>query len=270
MDTMHRRVIPSSGETLPVIGCGTWQAFDVDDSAPLAPVLGALFAGGGSLIDSSPMYGRAEAAVGGLLRRMDAFDQAFVATKVWTSGERAGIQQMERSIQLLGHVDLMQVHNLLDWRSHLETLRRWKAEGKVRYLGVTHYTPTAHDALEAAMRAEPMDFVQLDYALDDRAAERRLLPLAADRGIAVIVNRPFGGGGLARRVRGRPVPGFAAELGCASWPQLLLKFILGHPAVTCVIPATANPDHMRDNAAAGTGPLPDEAMRARIAAAFAA
>jgi diketogulonate reductase-like aldo/keto reductase len=268
METMHRRPIPSTGELLPVIGCGTWQAFDVRDAAPLVPVVGALFGGGGSLIDSSPMYGKAEGVVGDVLGRMGALDRAFVATKVWTSGRDAGIAQMERSIALLGRVDLMQVHNLLDWRTHFATLRRWKDEGRVRYLGVTHYTPTAHDSLEAALRAEPMDFVQLDYALDDRAAERRLLPLAADRGIAVIVNRPFGGGGLARRVRGRKVPDFAAELGCETWPQLLLKFILGHPAVTCAIPATANPAHMADNARAGDGPLPDEAMRARIAAAF--
>ncbi|MGE0664911.1 MAG: aldo/keto reductase [Sphingomonadales bacterium] len=268
MDTMHRRPIPSTGELLPVIGCGTWQAFDVRDAAPLVPVLDALFAGGGTLIDSSPMYGKAETVVGKLLQRMDAADRAFVATKVWTSGERAGIEQMERSIALIGRVDLMQVHNLLDWRTHLGTLRRWKEEGKVRYLGITHYTPGAHDALEAVMRAERVDFVQLDYALDDRAAERRLLPLAADRGIAVIVNRPFGGGGLARRVRGRTVPDFAAELGCTTWPQLLLKFILGHPAVTCAIPATEDPAHMRDNALAGAGPMPDETMRARIAASF--
>ena len=268
MDTMHCRPIPSTGELLPVIGVGTWQAFDVRESAPLVPVLEALFARGGTLIDSSPMYGRAEAVVGGLLRRMGALDKAFVATKVWTSGEGAGIEAMERSIGLMGRVDLMQVHNLLDWKVHLKTLRRWKEEGKVRYLGITHYTPSAHDALEAVMRAEALDFVQLDYALDDRAAERRLLPLAADRGIAVIVNRPFGGGGLARRVRGRAVPEFTAELGCSTWPQLLLKFILGHPAVTCAIPATANPAHMRDNALAGAGPLPDEAGRDRIAAAF--
>ncbi|MEN3975071.1 aldo/keto reductase [Emcibacter sp. SYSU 3D8] len=269
MQTMHRRPIPSTGELLPVIGCGTWQAFDVRDGAPLVPVLEELFAAGGSLVDSSPMYGRAEAVAGALLGRMESLDRAFVATKVWTSGRDAGIAQMERSMALLGKTDLMQVHNLLDWRTHFETLRRWKDEGRVRYLGVTHYTPTAHDALEAAMRAEAMDFVQLDYALDDRAAERRLLPLAADKGIAVIVNRPFGGGGLARRVRGRAVPDFAAELGCDTWPQLLLKFILGHPAVTCAIPATANAVHMADNARAGCGPLPDEAMRARIAASFA-
>jgi diketogulonate reductase-like aldo/keto reductase len=268
MEIMHRRPIPSTGELLPVIGCGTWQAFDVREPAPLVPVLDALFAGGGTLFDSSPMYGRAEGAVGGLLRHMDALDGAFVATKVWTSGERAGIEQMERSMALMGKVDLMQVHNLLDWRTHLATLRRWKEAGKVRYIGITHYTPTAHDQLEAVMRAEALDFVQLDYAVGDRAAERRLLPLAADKGIAVIVNRPFGGGGMARLVRGRPVPDFAAELGCTTWPQLLLKFILGHPAVTCAIPATANPAHMRDNAAAGAGPLPGEALRERIAAAF--
>ena len=201
---------------------------------------------------------------------MKGGDKAFLATKVWTQGRGAGIRQMEESMRLLKdqRLDLMQIHNLVDWKAHLATLRAWKAEGRIRYLGITHYTPSAHDQLEAVMRAETLDFVQLDYALDDRAAEKRLLPLAADRGIAVIVNRPFGGGGLLGRLRDRPLPAWAAEIGCETWAQVLLKFCLGHPAVTCVIPGTRRPEHMADNARAGVGRLPDAALRARMASAL--
>lgn len=271
---METRAIPATGETLPVIGCGTWRNFDVGaaaaDRAPLRGVLEALFAAGGAVIDSSPMYGAAEAVVGDLLAAMQARDRAFVATKVWTSGREAGIAQMERSMALLraDRLDLMQIHNLVDWQTQLATLSGWKAEGRIRYLGITHYTPGAFDALEAVMRAEPVDFVQLNYAMDDRAAEARLLPLAAERGIAILVNRPFGGGGLLRRLKDRPLPGWAGEIGAASWAQILLKFILGHPAVTCAIPGTGRPAHMADNAGAGFGPFPDAAMRARMAAAI--
>lgn len=269
---MRTRPIPSSGAPLPVVGCGTWRTFDVgadaDARARLADVLRVLFAAGGSVIDSSPMYGSSEEVVGDLLTASHAHDRAFVATKVWTRGRDAGIRQMRRSTELLQHprIELMQVHNLVDWRTHLATLRAWQAEGRIGHVGVTHYTASAHDELEAVMRAEKLDFVQLNYALDDRAAERRLLPLAADRGIAVLVNQPFGGGGLLRTLRDRPLPGFAAEIGCASWAQILLKYLLGHEAVTCVIPGTSRPAHMADNAGAGAGPLPDRAMRARIAA----
>jgi aryl-alcohol dehydrogenase-like predicted oxidoreductase len=264
---MLTRTIPSTGEALPVIGCGTWRGFDVGDSprqrAPLGDVLHGLFATGGSVIDTSPMYGAAEAVVGDLLVAAKTRDKAFLATKVWTSGHDAGIAQMHRSMELLktDRIDLMQIHNLVDWRSQLPTLRSWKAEGRIRYLGLTHYTPGAHDALEAVMRAEPVDFVQLDYSIEDRAAERRLLPLAAERGIAVLVNQPMGGGGLVRRLRSRPLPSWAGEFGCTSWAQVLLKFVLAHPAVTCAIPGTGRPEHMRDNAAAGSGPLPDAALR---------
>lgn len=270
---MHTRPIPSSGAALPVVGCGTWRTFDVgatnEERAPLAEVLRVLFEAGGSVIDSSPMYGRAEAVVGDLLAAMDARDKAFIATKVWTRGRAAGIDQMRRSMALLkvDRIELMQVHNLVDWRAHLETLRAWKAAGRITYIGVTHYTASAYDELEAVMRAETLDFVQLNYALDDRAAERRLLPLAADRGIAVLVNQPFGGGGLLHSLRSRPLPSWAAEIGCESWAQILLKYVLGHPAVTCVIPGTSRPEHMQDNVRAGFGSLPDAAFRARMVAA---
>ena len=262
---MNQRPIPSTGEALPVIGCGTWQGFDVATPSPAFDALGEvvhdLFASGGSVLDSSPMYGRSEEITGKLLR--DEPQRAFVATKVWTRGRAAGIAQMETSAHLLGRIDLMQVHNLLDWQTHLPTLRRWKAEGRIRYIGVTHYTSSAYGELEAVMRAEPLDFVQVDYALDDRAAEQRILPLAAERGMAVLVNRPFGGGGLLKRLADRPLPAWADEIGVRSWPQLLLKFTLSHPAVTCVIPGTGNPRHMIDNAAAGHGTMPDRAFWAR-------
>jgi diketogulonate reductase-like aldo/keto reductase len=270
---MARRRIPSSGEMLPVIGVGTWLTFDhpPERRAPLGEVLRILFENGGSVIDSSPMYGASEAAVGELLAAANARDKAFIATKVWTQGRQAGIDQMRRSMELLRtgpRIELMQVHNLLDWRTHLATLRTWKAEGRVRYLGVTHYQVPAHDELEAVMRAEALDFVQLNYALNDRAAERRLLPLAAERGIAIIVNQPFGGGGLIRQMSQKPLPGWAAEIGCTSWAQILLKFVLSHPAVTCAIPGTGRADHMRDNVRAGFGPVPDAAMRTRMIAAL--
>jgi diketogulonate reductase-like aldo/keto reductase len=271
-ERIHRRAIPSSGELLPVVGCGTWRTFDVGASAgeraPLREVLRLLFDAGGSVIDSSPMYGAAEGVVGNLLSEMAAEDQAFLSTKVWTRGRSEGIAQMERSLALLKRrqIELMQIHNLVDWRTQLATLRQWKAEGRVRYIGLTHYTASAYGELEAAMRAEKVDFVQLNYALDDRTAEQRLLPLAAERGIAVLVNQPFGGGGLLRTLLQRPLPDWAGEIGCTSWAQLLLKFVLGHPAVTCVIPGTGKPEHMTDNLGAGFGSYPDAALRTRLIA----
>ena len=267
---MLTRTIPSSGEKLPIVGVGTWENFDVSskasEQAPLGEVLSSLFTAGGSVIDSSPMYARAEGVVGTLLSGMQPRPKAFIATKVWTQGAREGIEQMQRSMQLLHAqpMDLMQIHNLLDWRVHLPTLLAWKDEGRLRYTGITHYTPSGHAELESVMRAAPWDFVQLDYALDDRAAEQQLLPLAAERGIAVLVNRPFGGGRLLKRLGRKPLPDWAAELGCTNWAALLLKFILGHPAVTCAIPGTGNPEHMRQILEAGSGPLPDESMRRRM------
>ncbi|MDI3380087.1 aldo/keto reductase [Xenophilus aerolatus] len=269
---MHTRPIPSSGETLPVIGCGTWLGFDhapgSADYQRLPGVLAALFAAGGRVIDSSPMYGRAEENTGTLLAAAAGGATPFLATKVWTRGREAGIAQMEESMRRLRtqRIDLMQIHNLVDWKVHLATLRDWKAKGRIRYLGITHYTPSAHDEVEAVLRTETLDFLQINYALDDRAVEQRLLPLAAERGVAVIVNQPFGGGGLLRRLRDRPLPPWAAEIGCSSWAQVLLKFVLSHPAVTCAIPGTSRPEHMADNAAAGTGTLPDAAFWQRHAA----
>jgi aryl-alcohol dehydrogenase-like predicted oxidoreductase len=271
---MDARPIPSTGEALPVIGCGTWMGFDVASGSAehqrLPGVLDALFAAGGRLIDSSPMYGRAEAVTGELLAAAKQRDTAFLATKVWTSGREAGIAQMEQSLQRLRteRIDLMQVHNLVDWRTHLETLRGWKEQRRVRYLGITHYTASAYPEVEAILRAEKIDFLQINYSLDAREAEQRLLPLAAERSVAVIANMPFGGGGLMRRLRGKPLPGWAAEIGCASWAQLLLKFVLSHPAVTCTIPGTSRPEHMADNAAAGAGGFPDAAFWQRNGASL--
>jgi diketogulonate reductase-like aldo/keto reductase len=227
-----------------------------------------LFEAGGSVIDTSPMYGAAEAVVGDLLAAAGTRNKAFIATKVWTSGRDSGTEQMTRSLALLktDHVELMQIHNLLDWRAHLPTLRAWKADKRIRYLGITHYTQSAHDELESVMRAEKWDFVQLNYALDDRAVERRLLPLAAERGIAVLVNQPFGGGGLLRKLLSRKLPDWAGEIGCTSWAQVLLKFVLANPAVTCVIPGTSKPEHMRDNVQAGFGAYPDAAMLKKMIA----
>lgn len=268
-----QRVIPSTGERLPVVGCGTWRTFDVGNDpaarAQLADVLRILFEAGGSVIDSSPMYGSSEAVAGALLTQLDAHSKAFIATKVWTTGRDAGIAQMEESLRLFQQprIDLMQVHNLLDWRTQFATLREWKAQGRIRYIGITHYTSSAFDEVAAVMRSEKPDFVQINYAADDRAAEQRILPLAAELGIAVVINQPFGGGGLLARAGKTPLPAWAAEIGCTSWAQILLKFVLAQPAVTVVIPGTGRPQYMADNVRAGSGALPDPAMRARIVAA---
>ena len=269
------RAIPSTGEPVPVVGLGTWRTFDVGATAaerePLREVLRAFVALGGRVVDSSPMYGAAESVVGDLGAELGVLPSLFVATKVWTRGRQEGIGQMERSLQRLrsSPLDLMQVHNLLDWRTHLRTLREWKAAGRIRYLGVTHHMAGAHAQLERVMRDEPLDFVQLNYSLVEPEAEQRLLPLARDRGVAVLVNRPYAEGAMFRRARGQPLPPWAAEVGAASWGQLFLRWILAHPAVTCVIPATSQPRHLADNMAAGSAPAPDAAARARIAAHFA-
>ena len=264
--TMATRPIPASGEALPVIGLGTYQGFDAApgsaEYARLPGVVAALFAAGGSLIDSSPMYGRAEAASGDVLAALGGQAKAFVATKVWTRGRTEGLAQMNESLRLLGAtpeypLDLMQVHNLVDWRTQLATLRDWKASGRVRYIGLTHYSASAYDELAAVMRAERFDFVQINYSLDEREAARRILPLAAERGMAVLINRPFGGGSLLRRLRERPLPAWAGEIDAGSWAQVLLKFVLSQPAVTCAIPGTGRAEHMADNARAGSGRIPD-------------
>lgn len=254
------------------IGLGTWQTFDVPRSAraPLRDVLAEFVRLGGAVVDSSPMYGRSEEVLGELAADLGVRDKLFVATKVWTSGRAAGISQMEDSERKLrGRVDLMQVHNLLDADTHLATLREWKRAGRIRYLGITHYTSSAYDALMRVLARGGIDFLQVNYSLAEREAERRLLPYAAERGVKVLINRPFGGGSLFRDVRSKPLPSFAAELGCGSWAELFLKFVVSHPAVTCAIPATSKIEHLRQNMRAGTGPMPDETMRWRIAAAAA-
>jgi diketogulonate reductase-like aldo/keto reductase len=269
------RPIPSSGEAIPAVGLGTWRTFDVGAGggarAPLKDVLRRFVELGGRVIDSSPMYGAAESVAGDLAAELQVADRLFWATKVWTSGREAGIRQMEQSLERLRvrRLDLMQIHNLLDWRTHLRTLREWKQAGRVRYIGVTHYTAGAYDELERVLRAEALDFVQVNYSLGERDADRRILPLARDRGMAVLVNRPFSEGGLFQRVRGTPLPAWAAEIGCASWAQFFLTWILGHPAVTCVIPATSRVEHLVDNMKAGAGPVPDAATRQRMAAVAA-
>jgi diketogulonate reductase-like aldo/keto reductase len=267
---MHTRPIPSTVEPLPVIGCGTYRTFDVGaapgDRAPLTAVLKVLFAAGGSVIDTSPMYGAAEEVVGDLLAQVKSRSQAFLATKVWTNGQQAGRNQINRSFELLQdrRIDLIQVHNLVDWKLHLPFLRELKAAGRVRYVGVTHYSASSYAELEAVLRSETIDFVQINYAMNDTAAQERVLPLAADRGVAVIVNQPFGGGGLLRALLGRPLPSWAQEIDCQSWAQILLKFVLGHPSVTCVIPGTGRPEHMTDNVGAGFGRIPNAALRERM------
>ncbi|HKZ05538.1 MAG TPA: aldo/keto reductase, partial [Methylomirabilota bacterium] len=271
---MLERRIPVSGEALPVVGIGTWRVFDVGASpaerAPIKEVLRRLAELGGKVIDSSPMYGAAESVVGEVGSEVGVLDRLFLATKVWTSGRRAGVAQMEESFRRLRtkRMDLMQIHNLLDWPTHLATVREWKDRGRIRYVGVTHYTRSAYDELERVLRGERLDFVQINYSLGERDAERRILPLARERGVAVIANRPFAEGALFPRVRGKPVPQWAAEIDCESWAQIFLKWILAHPAITCVIPGTGKPEHLVDNMKAGTGRLPDPAMRERIAASF--
>jgi aryl-alcohol dehydrogenase-like predicted oxidoreductase len=267
---MLTRPIPKTGEPLPVIGLGTWQTFDVgpgaSERAPRLEVLRRFLASGARLIDSSPMYGRAEGVVGDLLEKLGEAKTPFLATKVWTSGRAEGLEQMRVSMQRMGHgrMDLMQVHNLVDVRTHLATLREWKAAGRIRYLGVTHYARSAFDELERCIREESLDFVQLPYSLAQRDAEARLLPAAAEHGVAVLVMEPFASGALFRRVKGRALPAWAADFDCASWAQFFLKFILGHPAVHCPLPATSDPEHLSDNVRAGAGRLPDEKTRARM------
>ena len=268
------RRIPSSGEELPVIGLGTSGPFEVGDSpserAPLAAVLEAFFAAGARLIDTSPMYSTAERVLGELLSD-DMRRRAFLATKVWTRGERSGVEQMTHSGQLLRRerLDLIQVHNLLDLDTQLKTLYSWKDAGRVRYIGVTHYTVSAQADLARVLERNRLDFVQLNYSPQTRAAEQRLLPLAAELGVAVLVNRPFENGALFAAVRSKPLPVWAADVDATTWGQLALKFIASHPAVTCIIPATDKVAHLQDNLAGGRGRLPDARQREAIAQAFA-
>src|SRR5215475_799504 len=269
--TMLARAIPSSGEKLPVIGLGTWQAFDVDltsgSRSQLGDVLSLFVKLGGRVIDTSPMYGPAENVIGELTTALGIRDKVFLATKVWTRGKENGIKSMERSMALLRtkRIDLMQVHNLVDLETQLATLREWKAQGRIRYLGITHYEAGAFAEVEKIMRIEKLDFVQINYSIMEREAEDRLLPLAQERGLAVIVNRPFGGGDLFGQTRSKPLPDWAAEFDCRSWAQFFLKWIIANPAITCAIPATDKRRHLEDNMQGGTGRLPDAKLRRRMA-----
>jgi aryl-alcohol dehydrogenase-like predicted oxidoreductase len=268
--TLLQRTIPSSGESLPVIGLGTWQAFDVGSTPaerqPLEEVLVLFTRLGGRVVDSSPMYGRAEQVIGEIATKLDLHQALFLATKVWTTGKEEGIESMEKSLAKLQvrHIDLMQVHNLVDARTHLATLRDWKQEGRARYFGITHHASSAYSEVAKILRTEKLDFVQINYSLLERESGEQILPLARDRGVAVIVNRPFGGGDLFVRLRQKPLPEWAAEFDCHSWAQFLLKWTIAHPAVTCAIPATNKAQHLEDNMKAGVGRLPDAKQRQRM------
>ena len=263
--------IPSTGEALPVIGVGTWQTFDVGaDPAARAPLREVLKLLNRNMVDSSPMYGSSESVAGDLIAELGVRDKLFIATKVWTSGRDASIRQMETSFKRLRveRMDLMQVHNLVDVATHTKTLMDWKARKRVRYTGITHYTSSAYAEVERALKNGQYDFLQINYSLGERESEQRLLPLAKEKNIAVIANRPFAEGALFRQVKGKSLPPWAKELGIESWAQYFLKWIVSHPAVTCTIPGTGNPKHMHDNLAAGRGVLPDEGARKRMAEFF--
>ncbi len=268
------RAIPSTGERLPAIGVGTWQTFDVGPDAAarraLKEVLVAFAKAGGRVVDSSPMYGSSESVTGDLVAELGLAPNLFFATKVWTSGRDEGLRQMETSFRRLRvpRMDLMQVHNLVDTAVHTKTLQDWKARGRIRYLGITHYTSSAYAEVERWLRTGNYDFLQINYSLGERESAERLLPLAQEKKVAVIANRPFGEGALFSRVRGKALPGWAGEIGAATWAQFFLKWIISHPAITCAIPGTGKPEHMLDNLAAGTGALPDAAMRAKMSAYF--
>ena len=269
-----KKPIPVSGEKLAVIGMGSSRTFDVSEArarTALLPVLQAFFDEGGALIDSSPMYGNAEQVLGDLLQGVDNKQALFAATKVWIEGKQQGMEQMQRSMQRMGveRFDLMQIHNLRDWQVHLETLNSWKNEGRIRYIGITTSHGRFHDELEVILDIEPLDFVQFSYNIANRDVEKRLLPLAHERNIAVLVNRPYARGDLFRVVKGKSLPDWAAEFDCNSWGQYFLKYVVSHPDVTCAIPATSSLKHMLDNMGAGFGRLPDAAMRRRMEVYFA-
>jgi len=270
MEMVSKRKIPSSNEQLPVIGLGTWQTFDVSESeterSPLKAILKELVKGGGSVVDSSPMYGRSEKVVGDLSAELNLNDKLFIATKVWTNGIEEGIRQMNQSFSVLKRkqIDLMQIHNLVDWEMHLKTLRQWKDDKKIRYIGITHYTAGVLPAMEKIIRDHPIDFIQLNYSIVSREPENRILPLVQERKIAVLVNQPFEEGDLFQRVKGKEVPSWTYEFDCSSWAQFFLKFILSHSAITCVIPGTSKPHHLIDNLKAGYGKLPDAKIRQKM------
>jgi diketogulonate reductase-like aldo/keto reductase len=260
--SIRKRTIPSSNEKLPVVGLGTWQTFDAgtnqEERAPLKEVLKNLIGKGGTVVDSSPMYGSSEQVVGELSTELGLNQKLFIATKVWTTGESAGIQQMNKSMALLKRdkIDLMQIHNLVDWQTHIKTLRNWKDQGKIRYLGITHYTESAFSSIEQILKTTQVDFLQINYSMLSRKAEERLFPLALEKKVAVIINQPFDSGELFSRTKGKTLPAWASEFDCKTWGQFFLKFILAQEAVTCVIPGTSKPHHMLDNLGAAFGRLP--------------
>jgi aryl-alcohol dehydrogenase-like predicted oxidoreductase len=269
-ETLITRPIPGTGERLPAVGLGTWQSLTLANRDNARAIIQRFIELGGSVIDTSPMYGDAEQAIGTVASNLGVLDELFLATKVWTDGREAGRQQIERSFDYLEDdvLDLVQVHNLRDWRAHLDTLRGLKSEGRIRYLGITHYVTDAHDDLERIVRETDVDFIQVNYNLAVRDAANSLLPAAMDRGVAVLVNRPFEGGSLFARVKDRELPGWAAEIGCSSFAQVFLKYLLGHPAVTCPIPGTDDPAHLEDNMGAMRGSVPDARLRRRIESWF--
>jgi diketogulonate reductase-like aldo/keto reductase len=270
LNTLTTKKIPSSAEPLPVIGLGTWQTFDAGDDSvqrkTLGEVLKVFAQAGARAVDSSPMYGSSETVAGDLIAQLKLRERLFIATKVWTRGSAEGIQQMEQSFQRLRveRMDLMQIHNLVDVEVHTKTLQEWKEKNRVRYLGITHYSSSAYAEVERWMKTGRYQFLQINYSLAEREAEQRILPLARELNMAVIINRPFAEGALFRKVQGKALPSWAAEIGVRSWAQYFLKWIVAHPAATCAIPGTGKPEHMRDNLAAGTGSLPDAKMRKRM------
>lgn len=270
-DDMIMRTIPSTGELLPVVGIGTWETFDVDQSLSaemkqLKDVLATLHRKGGKVIDTSPMYGFSEKNVGKLSTDLGINQNLFLATKVWTTGKERGIEQMNNSLALMKRerLDLMQIHNLVDWKTHIKTLRDWKEKGKIRYIGITHYQPGAYAEMESIMKSEPLDFIQINYNIAERKSADRIIPLAQEKNLAVITSQPFGVGKLFGRVKDKKLPAWASEFDCNSWAQFFLKYVASHPGVTCVIPGTGNPEHMLDNIQAAYGRLPDEKMREKM------
>lgn len=267
---MMQKAIPSTGEKIGVVGLGTWQSFDVGSSTsarePLKLVLRELIQAGGSMVDSSPMYGSSEQVLGDLGKELSLQDELFFATKVWTSGQSNGISQMNRSMQRMqaSPMDLMQIHNLQDWRTHLKTLYEWKEQGKIRYIGITHYVDSSHDQLESIIKNESIDFVQVNYSMAERNAENSLLDVSMENGVGVITNRPYAGGSLFRKTRGKELPLWAGDFNCESWGQFFLKYLISHPSVTCVIPGTSKPHHMKDNVGAGFGRLPNDSERVKM------
>lgn len=265
-----RRPIPSSSEEIPVVGLGTWQTFDVGDEEEERTALGRVLRSfvelGGTVVDSSPMYGSSQTVLGDVATRTGLLDELWVATKVWTRGEADGRSQMEASMSELrrSRIELMQVHNLVDADVHLDTLEAWKGRGRFRYIGITTSSRRQYREMEALMDDERLDFIQVNYSLTEREAAQRVLPKARERGIAVMLNRPFAGGGLFRRFVGRPLPSWASEIDASAWSQIFLKYVLSHPAVTVAIPATSDPEHLRENMAGGTGRLPDPEIRRRM------